>query len=90
MRPGFIKFIDAIGPKSPAESDNPVVSLVVNPAPSAAKDTGVKSLFLSFALSEIADFIDQTNDFSRNTGKYLSTTFLVGRTASCSLRATPK
>lgn len=79
IRPGFIKFIDAIGPTVSAKSDNPVILLVVNPSPSAAKDTGVKSLFLSFVLSELADFIDQTNDFSRNNGKYLSTTFLVGQ-----------
>lgn len=78
-RPGFIKFIDAIGPRTAAGDGNPVVSLVVNPSRSAAQDTGIQSLFLSFALSELADFVDQTNDISRSRGKYQSSSFLVGR-----------
>ena len=60
-------------------SDRPVVSLVINPARSADEKTGIRSLFLSFDLSELADFIDQRNDVSRNSGKYVSCSALVGR-----------
>lgn len=78
-RPGFVRFLDIIGPSDGDSGERLVVSLVVNPPPSSGHATGVRSLFLSFALSELEDFIEQKNDVSRNSGKYLSTAFLVGQ-----------
>jgi two-component system sensor histidine kinase YesM len=77
--PGFVQILDTIKPGAESYSDRPVVSLVINPARSADEKTGIRSLFLSFDLSELADFIDQRNDVSRNNGKYVSCSTLVGR-----------
>lgn len=78
-RPGFVSFIDIIGPAGSASDERPVVSLIVNPPSVSARETGIRSLFLSFELSELVDFIDQKNDLSRNSGKYIAYSFLVGQ-----------
>ncbi len=78
-RPGFIEFLDTVGSPTAGGSYRPSVSLVVDPSKSTGMPTGVKSLFLSFKLSGLDDFIGQRNDISRNNGKYISHTFLVGK-----------
>jgi two-component system sensor histidine kinase YesM len=78
-RPGFIEILDTVGSPDSGGSYRPAVSIVVDPSKSTGLPTGVRSIFLSFKLSALDDFIEQRNDVSRNSGKYISHSFLVGR-----------
>jgi sensor histidine kinase YesM len=72
-RPGFVVFADTItsgDERNSVNPDNPVVSLVVNPAPGPGNATGIRTLLVSFDMAEIAAFIEQKN---------ISQTFLVGQ-----------
>ncbi len=77
-RPGVLRFVDALGNDSAGSGSFPTVMLVGSPSPSNAKNTGVRSLFLSFVLTDLTDFLHQKNDLSRTNGKYQSISFLVG------------
>ncbi len=81
-RPGVLAIVNAVGARSAAPGAAPTVMLAVNPSPASAGETGVRSLFLSFVLADLTDFIDQKNDLSRNRGKYQSSSFLVGSDGS--------
>lgn len=78
-KPGFVLFLDTVSSGYETYPDRPVVSMVVNPPTNRGYVTGVKSLVLSFDLVELADFIGQKADPSRNNGKYISHTFLIGK-----------
>jgi len=81
-RPGVLRFIDAVGSRASPPGSSPVVLFSVNPSPYGKANTGVRTLFCSFVLGDLTDFIDQKNGLSRGNGKYRSANFLVGSDGS--------